>query len=333
MPLFNNYLLTIENKSEGLSVMLKQLAGYILEAGNKRQVVHFLYGSSGNNGKSVFWKILQKLLGDENISSLKLGAFKKSDDFQLEHLVDKKLNVSDETQRSYIDSPLYTDITSEGEVLINPKGVKGYKYKIKAHFLIAGNFYPKFKDATGMQRRVIIVPFNHQLKQEEVIYNLEDKIAEKELPAIFNWALRGYEELEKENKFYLSDSSKDNMSEYENILNPTKDYIDTACEIGKDYFTTYKELYGSTNFREETGYNKFMKDSGKKSLDLKNFKNDVKNLITTGKITVDTSGIKNIDGKTTRIIKGLRLQEEYASTGYLKYYGNIVSAEDNDFKF
>ncbi|MEA3429836.1 MAG: hypothetical protein U9R08_01040 [Nanoarchaeota archaeon] len=54
MPIFQKYLDVIEQDSDGLSQMLQELAGYVLQEGNARQVVHFLYGATGDNGKSVF---------------------------------------------------------------------------------------------------------------------------------------------------------------------------------------------------------------------------------------------------------------------------------------
>ncbi|MEA3429837.1 MAG: DUF5906 domain-containing protein [Nanoarchaeota archaeon] len=130
--------------------------------------------------------MLAELLGHNNVSFVKLDSFKSSSDFALEGLADKKLNVSDETNRSYIDSPVYTEATSEGTIKLNKKHGGMYDYTVKANFIIVGNFYPKFKDATGMQRRVVVVPFNHKLKPEEKILNIERRIAEKELSAIFN---------------------------------------------------------------------------------------------------------------------------------------------------
>ena len=312
MPLFQSYLDIVGQESEGLKRMLQELAGYILDDGNKRHAVHFLYGETGNNGKSVFWKILVELLGGDNVSFLKLDSFKASGDFSLEFLVDKKLNISDETHRSYVDSPLYTDISAEGSLFINPKGKKGYMHKVKSNFIIVGNFYPKFKDATGMQRRLLILPFKHKVTKEEEILQLESRIAESELPAIFNWAVRGYDKIEKNNGFYLSEQSKIETQEFEELVNPVKDYVVNGCQLDKSLFCKLQDLYGVTDYKAETGYNKFIKDSGKKPLDFKNFKQDLRVLIEGGKLPeyVKYNVPKTVDGKTQRVVVGIGLLKD-----------------------
>ena len=72
-------------------------------------------------------KIITKLVGEENTSSISLKNFEK--DFNLSEIVDKLVNISTESEVSSLDTEMLKAISSGDTIQINAKYQKIYSYK------------------------------------------------------------------------------------------------------------------------------------------------------------------------------------------------------------
>jgi putative DNA primase/helicase len=91
-PMFDKYLLHVLPDPES-RVLLQEFSGYIFTPLHFEKML-VLYGS-GRNGKSVFFNILQALIGIENILSYALGLF--NHEYNRAKLTNVLLNYSSET--------------------------------------------------------------------------------------------------------------------------------------------------------------------------------------------------------------------------------------------
>ena len=79
-PMFEQYLNRVLPDEDSQKVLAEYM-GYIFAKGLKLEKVLILYGS-GANGKSVFYEIINALLGSENVSSYSLDELTKENSYQ-----------------------------------------------------------------------------------------------------------------------------------------------------------------------------------------------------------------------------------------------------------
>lgn len=174
---------------------LQELCGYTLTTSTAYQVAIVLKGG-GRNGKSVFIRLLQAL--HNKVASLRLDRLAG---FALMPLVGASLAVAEEMPARGIDEQtLKAAITGEG-LPIDRKYLAPITYESKAKFIIATNNDLRAKDnSDGLWRRFVIVPFNRQIPEHEVIPNLSGQIIAKELDIFLDWCLEGLMRLTKRGK-------------------------------------------------------------------------------------------------------------------------------------
>lgn len=93
-PLFDKYLARVL-PDDSCRYVLAEYMGYIFTTGLKLEKALMLYGS-GANGKSVFFEIVNALIGRENICSYSLQNLTKYDSYQRAELSNKLLNYAPE---------------------------------------------------------------------------------------------------------------------------------------------------------------------------------------------------------------------------------------------
>jgi len=158
--------------------------------------------------------------------------------------------------------------------------------KVTARFLYGDefDFYPEFKlwmatnhkpiirgTDDGIWRRMAIVPFTVQIPENQVDKQLKYKLR-REMKAILNWAVEGYQEWQKVG---LNEPQciKDQRNEYRTEMDVVELFIDECCfrkekekEKAKSLYQVFREwardngqyLMSSTKFGKEMG-NKFTK--------------------------------------------------------------------------
>jgi putative DNA primase/helicase len=174
---------------------VQQAVGYIFHKKIPEASMFFLIGEGGN-GKSVFIDVLSYLFGDHNTANLALNNF--SNPVYIPELFGKMLNVSAETPQqkqrntSVIKGVVSGDFVTGKSLYTNP-----FKFKPYAKHFLSMNEDPEIDDTSdGMWRRVFPIEFLRKFEGDKKDTTLTDKL-KKELPGIFNWALKGYRILKK----------------------------------------------------------------------------------------------------------------------------------------
>jgi putative DNA primase/helicase len=184
---------------------LRQWFGLLVTPRTEFHKMLMLYGS-GSNGKSVVNSAARMMLGDKSVCSIpleQLGARFMGAGHQ-----NKLANILDEmpTNGLMSESELKRIVSSD-VVTVERKGVDPFSFKPTARIMVATNSLPQSKDSSfGLDRRLIILTFNHRFTDEQIDRNLTNKLY-AERAGIMQWALQGLAQLDRQGEFTIVPSS------------------------------------------------------------------------------------------------------------------------------
>ncbi len=188
-----------KNTDNEMISFVQRAVGYTLTGKTSEQKLIMFVGPTGQNGKSVFLKVISKLLGDYscNLPFTALLDDGKSRNTrnkgpELLPLLGARLATAIEPNAGQkMDEAVIKALTGEDEISLNPKYEKVFSFRPKARLWIACNTPPNLSaGGSAMARRLVIVPFHRHFTLDEREENLADKLM-GELSGILNWALKG----------------------------------------------------------------------------------------------------------------------------------------------
>lgn len=188
-------------------VLLQQFAGYVLTSHLKYHKFLLCVGE-GANGKTVFFTLMELLVGRENCSHVPLSAFDRH--FALACTEGKRLVSINESGRQVSEAAemVLKSYTSGDSLTIDRKHREPVNMVPTAKIMISTNVLPRFMDKTfGLWRRALIVPFGKTIPEERQNRNLVEELQE-ELPGILNWAIEGMDTLERDGGFINPEACK-----------------------------------------------------------------------------------------------------------------------------
>lgn len=157
---FDNF---IKEQAESIEdeKMLWQTIQYTLLTTRPKNVIVFLFDQLGNTGKGTFARMLENLLGIENVGAANINAL--NDKFSLASVYLNSLIVGDENDNTYIQTNEVMKTLATGDpIRIEPKGKPVFKANPTPMILQLMNSTPKFKHMdNGSKRRIRISEFKH----------------------------------------------------------------------------------------------------------------------------------------------------------------------------
>ncbi len=241
-PLFQRYLDKVLPEKE-LQDILAEYIGYVFVKNLKLEKVLLLYGS-GANGKSVFFEIVNAMLGRENISNFSLTSL--NNETYRSNLEDKLLNYGSEIKGS-LESDIFKQLAS-GEPIGAKRLYKDpFTMRDYAKLMFNANELPKdVEHNEAYFRRFLIVPFLVTIPTAERDPELPKKIISKELSGVFNWVLSGLSRVLSKKGFTYSKTSLNFLEKYKNESDTVYLFLDEQnykpCYEGRG--TGLTELYG-----------------------------------------------------------------------------------------
>lgn len=241
--------------------LLQEVAGYALTTDTSFSKAFIFFGQ-GANGKSLFTRILSKLVGYENVSNVNLNSLNKQ--FGLTGLIGKRLNLIDEISGNYFESNVIKAIISgervSAEIKYRPEPLE---FTPEAKLIFSVNELPKINDTTpGLYRRFIIVPFLRSFLHAPDLA-LESKL-DAELPGILNWAIHGLKILRGENRFNETEKNFESMRGFKIENSPFTEFITTMYEPAppekagfyemqfRDLYVQYREFCFSSGYKPKS---------------------------------------------------------------------------------
>ena len=198
-PKFDTYLQRVQPDEPARHI----LAEYVAAIFTTKEVFRFekvllLYGT-GANGKSVFFDILNALLGKENITNFSLKHL--NEEHNRAQIVNKLLNYGSEIGGN-IDTELWKTIASNEPIQCRLKYGNSFIAPKYARQIFNCNVLPTTVEHThGYFRRFLIIPFEVTIPEEERDLDLANNIIKEELPGVLNWVLKGLDRILRNKKF------------------------------------------------------------------------------------------------------------------------------------
>lgn len=301
---FERFMSEIMVGQGGQIRLMKQFTGYLLSPSTKYQKALIMVGE-GSNGKSVYTRILKELVGSAGYSVMKAEALNTQ--FGVSQLINKRVNICDETSGKYLDSHILKSLISGEDQLCD------VKYKNQIHFtpevkiIMTVNDLPAISDTSfGFYRRFIQVEMLGTFTAENG--NLDTNLYEilkGESEIILKWALEGYQDLEKEGDFSIEERNTELLKEYRMENDITTRFVGNVLEPSPSDFITIADAYQE--------YKAYCSRMGKSAKHIGNFSKDIQRVDGHGSIFVYEKRKNGHDGAK---ITGVKINPEWLTSKY-----------------
>ncbi len=241
-PIFMKYLDEVLPDIDKQKV-LAEFMGYIFTKGLKLEKALVLYGT-GANGKSVFFEVLNSLLGSENVSNYAIESLTTDNNYSRAKINNKLVNYTSEMS-GRLNTDAFKTLASTEKIQARLPYCEPFEIVDYAKLIFNCNELPKDTEHTdGYFRRFLIIGFDVTIAEENQDKKLHTKIIDNELSGVFNWILVGLDRLLLQEKFSKCDAINNAKNDYEKMTDSVMLYVE---ELGykKDssYYTPVKTLY------------------------------------------------------------------------------------------
>ena len=245
-PIFEAYLDKVLPDVERQKVLAEYLGFVFIKHGSnalKEEKALILYGT-GANGKSVFFEIVNALLGTKNISSYSLQSLTDDKGYQRAKLANTLVNYGSEINGK-LEASIFKQLVSGEPVDARLPYGQPFILKEYAKLIFNCNDLPKDVEHTNAYfRRFLIIPFDVTIPPQEQDKNLHTKIIENELSGVFNWVLDGLNRLLEQKQFSKCDAAQNAVEQYKLESNSVQMFL-SENEYGSDAenYSLIKDLF------------------------------------------------------------------------------------------
>jgi len=245
-PIFQAYLNKVLPDIERQKILAEYLGFVFIRHGSntlKEEKALILYGG-GENGKSVFFEVVNALLGTENISSYSLQSLTNENGYFRAKIANKLVNYASEIN-SKLEAAIFKQLVSGEPVEARLPYGQPFTLKQYAKLIFNCNELPKDVEHTkAFFRRFLIIPFDVTIPEHEQDKRLHIKIIESELSGVFNWVLQGLNRLLEQKHFSDCEAAKQALEQYKTESNSVKQFIDeNSYESSPTEYNLIKNLY------------------------------------------------------------------------------------------
>ncbi|WP_081860149.1 MULTISPECIES: DNA primase family protein [unclassified Microbacterium] len=172
--------------------LLWESLGYMLMTGNPLQTAFLLLGREGT-GKSTLLRVLEEMLGRENISAESLKSLTENR-FAASSLYGKAANIVGDIDAAYMDdTSLFLQITGGDTMTHERKGKDAFPFRPFAVPIFSTNKVWQSANTSGAYfRRWTILPFDIQVDRSKPF---DEAALHAEVPGIFNKAMNALRDL------------------------------------------------------------------------------------------------------------------------------------------
>ena len=269
-PIFQKYLDRVLPDEERQNVLAEYLGYLFIKNGSnvlKEEKALILHGS-GANGKSVFFEIVNALLGSENVSNYSLKSLTNDNGYFRAKLANKLLNYASEINNK-LESSIFKQLVSGEPVEARSPYGQPFTLSQYAKLIFNCNELPKDVEHTNAYfRRFLIIPFDETIPEDEQDKNLHTKIIENELPGVFNWVLEGLDRLLEQKRFSECLAAQKAVERYKLESDSVLQFLnDGGYKVSADNHVLIKDLYPEYKlFCLEDGMTPFKKSNFIKQL-------------------------------------------------------------------
>lgn len=224
--------------------LLEECIGYCFYRQNVFQKAFILIGEK-SNGKSTFIGILNRILGDDNVSAMDLKNL--GDRFSKATLFKKLANIGDDISDEFIpDASLFKKIVSGERIQAENKGQDLFDFNPYVKLIFSANSMPRIRDKTGaVIRRLVIVPFNAVFSEDDPDFDpdIKRKLSTQSAMEYFiKVGVEGLKRILNQKRFTKSTKVQKELDDYEEYNNPVIGFF-RDMEDGYLFMEDAKTIY------------------------------------------------------------------------------------------
>lgn len=229
---------------------VQKAVGYSLTGSNSEQVMFIPYGN-GRNGKSVFLNVFKytagsyaKTMNAETIMQ-KRNNSSQGPSSDIARLESARLVISSEANEGdRLDESLIKQMTGGDTLVARYSYGSDFEFNPTFKLWMATNHMPNIHGTDeGIWRRLVIIPFNHTVKKENVDKNLEDKLKAESM-GILKWTIDGAMMWQREG-LNEPDSIRSAGKGYREEMDVIQAFVDENCQISPDFSVQASELFSA----------------------------------------------------------------------------------------
>ena len=214
-----------------IRALLEECAGYCLYRRNNLKKAFILTGG-GDNGKSVFLKVLEHMLGQNNYSVLDIGEL--DDRFSTSMLSGKLANIGDDISSDFLQGKtlaVFKKAVSGDAIKAENKGQDAFSFEPYTKMLFSANEMPRIKSKAfaPIKNRLIMIPFEAHFETGSRKRN-SNLLMELETPDAMEYliqlALKGLNRA-LNNGFTSSQKVQQQLDEYEKENTPLLGWLES----------------------------------------------------------------------------------------------------------
>jgi putative DNA primase/helicase len=240
--------------------ILAEYLGYIFILNSnlslKLEKTLLLFGS-GANGKSVFFDVVNAILGPENVSSYSLQSLTNESGYYRAKLGDKLLNYASEISGN-LETAMFKQLVSGEPIEARLPYKEPFILEQYAKLIFNCNELPRDVEHTQAYfRRFIIIPFDVTIPEREQDKQLASKIIKEELSGVFNWVLEGLHRLLEQGNFTYSEAVEKQLSDFRKQSDSVQMFLDefgysraaNDSQLIKEIYSQYRIFCTDDGFR------------------------------------------------------------------------------------
>lgn len=255
-PRFETFLDRIMLGRAPLVEFLQRWFGYCL-TGSTREQRFALFLGSGSNGKTTLVEAMQFVLGNYGLAA-EFSTFIQQDRAgirsDIADLAGPRLVAAVEgAEGARLNEPLIKSLTGGDTIAARRLYHEHFRFKAAAKLILSTNHKPRVRGTDdGIWRRVVLVPFEASIPDEEKDLNLPSKLQE-EAAGILAWAVEGCR-LWQRDGLALPDEVRSATGRYRSDSDPLGQFIDEQCTVDEVLAVSSKDLYAAFRaWSEQTG--------------------------------------------------------------------------------
>lgn len=243
---------------ERLITYMYEILGYMMVPEIKSQAMFYLVGS-GQNGKSIFLNLLQRIIGPDFVSASNIQSL-TTENFTLPGLIGKRVNICNEEESKYVQADKFKALISGDPIETRRLYGERFTFIPTVKFIFATNHIPQFNTWDGgIERRVRIIPFHRRIEDHKVDPDLFDKLV-TEIPGIMGKIIeRGIKPLVSGGfKMKVPRTVTEATREFKYNTSPIDAFIETAMEPAKEvgggvYYSNHDIYHMYRQWSHDTG--------------------------------------------------------------------------------
>lgn len=228
--------------------LIQEWSGFLLLPDYRFHKILWIVGT-GRNGKGVWQRTMETILGEQNVSSIGLEEFDGKHRFALKQLYGKLFNPCSEPfiTKYGLQTPILKKATGQDSIEAEIKGKQArLTFRNYAKITVLANKFPKVNDqTTAFKERRLFVKFPFEFTGKNQIQNIEANwlTINDERSGILNWMLTGLKRLLEQGYFTESKTQQETEAEFLRASDTIGAFLTELGIFDKNLVTTRSKAF------------------------------------------------------------------------------------------